>query len=147
MLGGAREYRAHYQRHYCCARIVTFDDIRVYFRPQKFDHAFYENSQNRFGPKDMFCEIRAQRMDWIKATLEAPDAKLYIGWNKCKKCLEENRRVSVVYDDFVVIIEMSLSKGILKANFVTCFEADRSIEKIRQAPAWEKGRCIKMLKK
>ena len=105
-----KEYKKHYERVYQRGDIRTFDGIRVYFRPQKFGHAFYENSQRRKGPKDEFSPDRAQRMDWIKATLENPDAKLYQGWNKDTKCYDEDRRVSVVYEDFVVVVELSFNQ-------------------------------------
>jgi len=147
-LGSAREYKKHYESRYQRGEIRTFDGIRVYFKPQKFGHAFYENSERRAGVKDEFSTERAERMDWIRATLEHPDAKIYEGWNKAKKCYDETRRVSVVYADFVVVIECSLSRNDeLKANFVTCYVADRSIDKIRTAPDWDKLKCLNKLKK
>ena len=148
LLDSSVDYRRHYQQHYCRGEIITFDGIRVYFKPQKFDHAFYKNSQNRRGPKDEFCTVRAQRMDWIKLTLEHPEADLFEGWNSKNGTYDGTRRVSVVYGDFVVIIEMSLSKkGVLKANFVTCYEADNSIGKIRQSPQWDRDKCLIDLEK
>lgn len=142
------QYRSHYERYYCRGNIVTNDGIRIYFRPQKFGHAFYENSLGRKGVKDNFSPDRAQRMDWIKLTLEHPDSKLFVGWNKDKKCHDEARRVSVVYESFVVVIELSLNKkGILKGNFVTCYLADNSIDKITSAPEWNKDKCLESLNK
>jgi hypothetical protein len=141
-----KEYKDHYERHYCRGTIVTVDGIRVYFNPQKFGHAFYENSQQKKGAKDMFSKVRAQRMDWIKLTLEHPDAILYSGWNKDEKRYDEDRRVSILYDDFVVVIEISLNlQGHLKANFVTCYSADKNIDRIRKSPIWDKGKCLKKL--
>ena len=141
-------YRQHYERHYCRGCIITHDNIRIYFRPQKFGHAFYQNSEGRKGAKDEFSPERSQRMDWIKLTLEHPDAELFIGWNKDKKCHDEERRVSVVYENFVVIIELSLNKkDVLKGNFVTCYLADKSVDKIKNAPRWEINKCIESLKK
>ncbi|MBX3629267.1 MAG: hypothetical protein KF908_04995 [Nitrosomonas sp.] len=146
--GTASEYKHHYEHHYQRANIVTFDGIRVYFKPQKFGHAFYENSQRKKGPKDEFSPVRAQRMDWIKATLENPSARLYKGWNKEDKTYEENRRVSVVYDGFVVVIELSLNThGELKGNFITCYVADQSINRIVNSPEWDRDRCLKDLEK
>ena len=140
------EYKAHYEKHYQRGTIVTFDGIRVFFKPQKFGHAFYENSQRRNGPKDVFSDQRAQRMDWIKATLENQHAEIFKGWNKDKKVFEENRRVSVIYQDFVVVIEISLNKkGELKGNFITCYVADKSIGKIKESPKWDKDECLKKL--
>jgi len=142
------EYQDHYKRHFCRGVIVTADDIRIYFQSQKFGHAFYKNSQNRKGPKDEFAPERAMRMNWIKHTLEHPDAELYFGWNKKDKCIEEARRVSVVYENFVVIVELSVNKqDKLKGNFVTCYLADRSIGKIKASPKWEKEKCLEKLKK
>lgn len=87
-------------------------------------------------------------MDWIKATLESPDARIFQGWNKEKRVYEEDRRVSVVYEDFVVVIELSLSnRGELKGNFVTCYVADKSIDKISQSPEWDRGNCMEKLQK
>lgn len=142
------DYKRHYERHYQRARIVTFDGIRVYFQPQKFGHAFYKNSRNKKGAKDEFSPERAQRMDWIKLTLEHPNAEIYMGWNKDKKCIEEDRRVTVVYEDFVVVIELGLNKQLeLKGSFVTCYVADRSIDQIRNSPKWDKDKCLKKLGK
>lgn len=107
ILNSILEYKKHYESTYCRAEIYTLDNIRVYFNTQKFGHAFYENSQHRSGPKDQFSPERAQRMDWIKSTLMHPDALLFFGWNKDKKVYEESRRVSVVFEDFVVVIELS----------------------------------------
>ena len=141
-----REYRQHYERHYQRGTIVTADGIRVYFKPQKFGHAFYQNSQRRKGPKDEFSNERAQRMDWIKATLEHPEAELYMGWNKDQRCYEEARRVSVVFAEFVVVIELGLNRrNELKGNFVTCYVADRSIGRIKRSPVWDKDKCLKKL--
>lgn len=141
------EYRCHYEQYYQRGNIVTFDGMRVYFNPQKFGHAFYENSQRRKGPKDKFSFERAQRMDWIKSTLEHPGAELYMGWNKEEKCHEEDRRVSMIYEDFAVIIELSLNmQGALKGSFITCYVADQSIERIRKSPKWELNKCLRKLK-
>jgi len=143
-----RQYKQHYERHYCRGNIVTHDGIRIYFRPQKFGHAFYQNSQGRQGGKDEFSPERSQRMDWIKLTLEHPNSELFVGWNKDKKCHDEARRVSVVYEFFVVIIELSINKkDELKGNFVTCYLADRSIDKIKSAPKWEIDNYIKYIRK
>ncbi len=148
VLDSVKDYREYYERNYCRATIMTADGIRVYFKPQKFGHAFYRNSRGTKGAKDEFCPVRAQRMSWIKHTLEHPHAKLFMGWNKVNRCYEESRRVSVVFCDFVVVIEMSLSRaGELKANFVTCYEADNSIGAIKKSPPWDRDKCLKKLKK
>jgi hypothetical protein len=100
------EYRQHYEKHYCQEKIFTFDGIRVYFRQTKFGHAFYESSA-RDGKKDWFSKARAERIGWIRATLENPKAELYQGWNKDGKVYDDSRRVSVVYEDFIVVIRIN----------------------------------------
>lgn len=140
------EYRAHYENIYCRGIITTFDGIRVYFSAEKFGHAFYESS-SRDGAKDVFSRVRAQRIDWIRATLENAGASLYQGWDKKSRRYDGTRRVAVVYEDFVVVIVMSLKRdNTLKANFVTCYQADNSIDKIRSSPVWLREDCVEQLR-
>lgn len=148
-LDSPRDYRRHYERNYQRGKIITADGIRVYFAPQKFGHAFYENSQQQRGPKDIFSPVRAQRMDWIKFSLEnAKPENIFEGWVKVKNVYEPTRRVTVVYDDFVVVADLSINmKGELKGNFVTCYVADRSIDRIRSGPLWDRERCVNALSK
>ncbi len=141
------EYRAHYERVYCRGTVTTFDGIVVYFRADKFDHAFYESSA-RDGRKDQFSFERAERIDWIKATLETPEANLYQGWDKWKERYDLGRRVCEIYEDFVVIIEIRQTRsGKLKGDFVTCYTADNSIGKIKRSPEWTEGKCRAELNK
>ncbi len=52
----------------------------------------------------------------------------------------------MVYEDFVVVVAMGLTAhGALKANFVTCYQADNSIGKIKGAPAWSREACLRLL--
>lgn len=139
------EYQAHYEHIYCQGNIRTFDGIRVYFASGKFEHAFYESTA-RNGNKDAFSSERAERIDWIKATLEHPQAELYEGWDKGSHSYDSTRRVAVVHENFVVVIAMRLNKNdSLKANFVTCYQANNSISKIRASPAWSKDDCMRLL--
>lgn len=141
------EYRAHYERLYCRDSVHTFDGIRVYFAATKFDHAFYESSA-RDGRKDMFSAVRAARIDWIKATLAHPQATLFEGWDSVTRRHDSTRRVAVVYEDFVVVVAMGLKvSGELKANFVTCYQADNSIGKIKTSPTWSRADCLRLLQK
>ncbi len=140
------EYKRHYEKHYCRGEVITFDGIRVYFKKQVFGHAFYENSLRQAGGKDEFSPTRAQRMDWIKSTLANRDAELYVGWNKKHKCYEDSRRVSVVYEDFVVVIELYLSKqDDVRAKFITCYIADSSIHRIKKSPKWNREKCLQKI--
>lgn len=106
---------------------------------------FYESTA-RNGIKDVFSPVRAQRIDWVKATLEHPTAALFEGWDKTLRQYDATRRVAVVYEDFVVVVVMSLKlDGSLKANFVTCYQADNSIGKIRTSPVWSRAACLHLL--
>jgi len=139
------KYKIHFEETYCKTPTLTFDGIKVFFSKNNFEHAFYESSDRR-GSKDIFSIIRAQRIDWIKKTLENASASIYQGWDKKKKVYMPHRRVSVVYEDFVVIISLSLNKtGDLKGKFITCYQADNSIGKIRNSPIWDKKSCINYL--
>ncbi|SMB89022.1 hypothetical protein SAMN05660772_01269 [Pasteurella testudinis DSM 23072] len=136
-----QDYRSFYENHYCRAEIITADGIRVYFSASKFNHAFYESSKGK--SKNEFSQIRAERMPWIAHTLKHPDASLYQGWISATKTHDPARRVSVVYGDFVVVIDMSVNqRNQLKANFVTCYVADNSIDRIRKSPVWSRDECL-----
>jgi hypothetical protein len=134
-------YRAHYEASYVRARVSTHHGIPFYFHRDKFDHAFFE-ATNRDGVKNQFSLPRAQRMDWIAETLREPNADWYQGWVKHKKHYDVTCPVSVAYGDFVVIIRLSKKRDAsLKANFITCYDADNSIGKIRQSPIWTLQDC------
>jgi len=140
------KYQQHYVHCYCRGNIRTYDGIRVYFAPATFSHAFYESS-NRAGRKDLFSRTRAERIDWIKTTLEHPDAQLFKGWDGKVQQYNDVRRVAVVYEVFVVVVAMSLKRSTneLKGNFITCYHADNSIDKIRQSPGWSRVECLRQL--
>lgn len=141
------DYRAHYVRKYCRGRILTADGIHVFFKPDAFGHAFYESTA-RDGRKDTFSPARAARIDWIGATLEHPQARLLAGWMKQTRSYDHTRRVAVVYGDFVVVIGLRLdAQEMLKANFVTCYQADNSLPKILTSPAWSREACVLALRK
>jgi len=130
------QYRKHYESLYCSKPILTFDKIPVWFKKSSFRHAFFESS-HRDDKKDKFSPVRSQRIDWIKATLQNSGAMLYCGWDKAKRRYDPRWRVSVVYDDYVVVIQLRLKQdGSLKAEFRTAYVADNSIAKIRNSPKW-----------
>ncbi|MCA1287911.1 hypothetical protein [Salipiger bermudensis] len=134
-------YRAHYEATYVRSRITTHHGIPVFFHKDKFGHAFYE-ATNRDGVKNQFSMPRAQRMNWIGATLNAAAADWYQGWIKPRKRYDPSRSVAVAFGDFVVVLRFSAKQnGELRANFVTCYDADNSIGKIRQSPTWTLQDC------
>lgn len=131
------EYREHFCGKYCSRPVDTFDGLKVRFRKDQFEHCFFESS-NRDGVKDRFSSLRAERMDWIQATLQNPNAELFVGWDKRRKRNDKHSRVAVVMGNYVVIIRRT---GIGKANFVTAFVADTqsSIDAIKSSPKWIVG--------
>ncbi|MBW7875629.1 MAG: hypothetical protein H3C47_06560 [Candidatus Cloacimonetes bacterium] len=140
------EYRDHYRNVYCRKPMVTFDQIEVRFPLDQFEHAFFE-SKSRNGIKDTFSKNRAQRIDWIKATLLSPHATLFEGWDYKTKMYDGSRRVAIMFECFVVVISLSLSKNSeLTGKFITCYQADNSIEKIQRSPKWQKDSCLHKLK-
>jgi hypothetical protein len=139
-------YRAHYERTLCLGNIVTHDGIRVFFDKSKFDHAFFESSTRR-GENDVFSTDRAERMGWIAVALADVNAPRLQGWLKREGRYDSTRRVTVIMQDFVVVVALSKRRdGALKANFITCYKAENSIEKILRAPAWNEQECLDALR-
>ena len=137
------EYRSHFERIYCPAPITTFDGIVVVFKKSDFDHCMYESTQ-RNNIKDKFSKTRSERIDWIKATLQNPQAMFYQGWITKKRQYAPNRRVAVSWGSFVVIIQVLKSseaqQTITRARFITAYLADPgTISKIQQSPRWWVG--------
>lgn len=130
-----KQYRRHFENIYCKGNIITFDGIKVYFRKDDFDHCFYESINFK---DDKFSKERSERINWIKETLEDPNADLRCGWDKKKKKIDCSRRVAIVNNDYVVIISISKRRnGTLKAQFITAYVADKSINKILRMPKWK----------
>ncbi|MFH1968769.1 MAG: hypothetical protein ABIJ53_00455 [Verrucomicrobiota bacterium] len=132
--GTEAEYRAHYERVYCRGAVSTFDGIAVRFRKNRFAHCFYESTL-RNQVKDAFSAQRAERIDWIKAALQDPNADLHVGWDGKKKRYDRSHRVALVVGDYVVVIRMS---GNQTAQFVTAYVADSpsTLAKIKGSPKW-----------
>ncbi len=137
----AEQYRRHYERTYCCGTITTFDGIHVRFRKRHFGHCFFESSR-RDGIKDTFSRRRAERIDWIAATLRDPDAELYVGWNRDKRRYDPGRRIAILSGEFVVVIALIGEKA---ADFVTAYVLDSvrpglpsTLQRIRKSPRWQK---------
>ncbi len=145
-LASQDEYQVYFEEQYCKKPLITCDGIPVYFAKRKFKHVCFESS-NRDGKKDVFSTVRAERLSWVAITLKSESAKLYQGWNKYKRCYEPASRVAFEFEEFVVVVRMSLSSnGTLKGEFITCYQADNSIGKIKKSPMWEKSMCIEKLK-
>jgi len=129
------EYRAHYERCYCRAEIHTFDGLRVYFPKQQFDDAFFESADRTARDKSVFSKARAERIDWIRAAIEEPKAELYQGWDRDKKVFAKDRRVILIFGNYVVVLQIRGKRS--SATFITAYVADpKTIQKIRSNPRW-----------
>lgn len=130
-------YRAHFEAVYCRGPIMTFDGIAVRFRKSDFDHCCYKTKRGGYK-KEVFCPIRGERIDWIKAALEDPSADLRVGWDNTRKRHLHNRRVAIVSGSYVVVID--ILKGGKKAELVTTYVADsgpgETLSKIKRNPKW-----------
>ncbi len=144
----AQGYLDHYKSVYCRSAIMTVDGVRVYFSPDKFHHAFYEKNPNTGRKNNYISKKRAMRIDWIKSAIESASAQRYQGYHRRSGHISE-RCVSIVYDDYVVVLDFSLKRnGDLKASFVTAYVADtgHTIKKIKSGPVWSKSDCLLILK-
>lgn len=141
LLKDKAEYKKHWIKNYCQQGIKTFDGIVVYFRHEDFEHAFYESVTSK---NDTFSVKRAERMWWIATALKDPMSQLYMGWNKQKKCYDNQRRVAIVMGNYVVVIAISKKKP-KQAKLITAFVADTpskpgrpsTIDQIRRSPKWK----------
>jgi len=126
------EYRTFFEATYCRGPIVTFDKIEVRFRKKDFNHCFFESVNAK---DDTFSSLRAERLLWIKTTLQDPDSEKYIGWDRHKKKYDKSRRVTLVKNNYVVVIVLTGEK---KADFITAYVADseETLRKIRSSPEW-----------
>ena len=130
-------YRAHFETVYCQGPILTFDNIAVRFRKSDFDHCCYKTERGGHK-KTVPCPMRCERIDWIKAALEDPNADMRVGWDNRRKCYLHNRRVMIVSGNYVVVID--ILKGDSKAELVTAYVADsgpgETLSKIKKNPKW-----------
>jgi len=127
----AAEYRSYFESNYCQGPIETFDGIKVRFRKRDFNHCFFESIEEK---DDTFSFKRAERVLWIKAALQDPEAELRVGWDNKKKRPAVNRRVAIVMCDWIVVIQMTGQK---EAVFKTAFIAnERALRMIRTNPEW-----------
>lgn len=125
------EFFNHFKKTYCRGTITTFDGIQVRFRTGQFYHCCFDSVHSK---DDTFSHQRAARLDWIKAVLESPEAELRVGWDNVKKRPATNRRVALVADSYVVVIQLRHDRN---ANFVTAFIANgRAVAQIRTNPLW-----------
>ena len=139
------EYKQHYHSKYCESGIVTHDGIPIRFALSRFEHAFYErSSSDRRTPKDTFCLPRAKRIDWIEEALTNPAYTMYEGWLKYKEVYTSERRITLVDDGYLVMIDLFKKKDTLRGEFITAYSPlRRTLKNIKSGPKWteyKKGR-------
>ena len=139
-------YQQYFVGKYCAGPMLTHDGIPVYFKRQSFYHAFFETVVYK---DDTFSPTRAERIDWIEATLKDLGGTRFQGWVAKTKTYDPTRRVELCYENFVVVLIMGLNKdGDLRAEFLTCYPvANKRLPKVQNAPAWDREDCENALRK
>jgi hypothetical protein len=129
----AVECGKHYNQVYCAGPIPTFDGIMVRFDKRDFLHLFFES---RGGTKNVFSIRRSERIDWIKAALQDPNAELFQGYDKTRKTYAPERRLCLVSGDYVVVIALT---DVDKAHIITAFVIDdpAALQQIKSSPKWK----------
>lgn len=136
------DYRKYFDDNYCSSPITTFDGLKVFFGRDRFDDCMFESSNRRMRSNDIFSRHRAERIDWIKATLLDPNAVPREGWDRDNQVPDPNSRVTNSFGDYVVVIYISKTRqGIWKANFKTAYDADINIGRIRSMREWDIKNC------
>ena len=131
------ELRSLWISTYCDTEtpIYTFDSIQVKFHADMFDHAFYESQNRKKRDKSILSLNRCQKMLWIKDTLQDPTAILKQGWDRENKKYMKNRRVAIVKNNYVVIIQLFNRNS---ARFISAYEMSEPVNlmKIFTSPNW-----------
>lgn len=134
-------YKNIFNDFYCKSPVKTFDNILVFFKEDDFEHAFYMSQNRRKKDKSMFSHKRARRIYWIKWVLENPNAELYKGYNHKTRAYEDNRRLALCVDNYVVVIQFRANRN--KAKFITAYVADginghgqKAIDLIKGGEKW-----------
>lgn len=134
-LANEADYRAHFLGKYCNAPRTTRDGIPVHFLERHFGHAFFESANRSKGDKSVFSRERAERIEWIGEALADPSAELFVGWNQKKGAHDPSRRVTVVFEDYLVVLQVVERKAL--AYFTTAFVAGpRTLAMVRSGPLW-----------
>ncbi len=131
-------YRKIWKENYCNSEnlIYTFDNIRVKFYEDMFDHAFFESANRKMKDKSILSFKRLKKMLWIKDVLNDANAIVKQGWMRDKKKYTRSRRVALVKDNYIVIIRII---NLNTAKFLTAYEIDNNenLNKILNSPDWK----------
>ena len=115
--------------YFSLSSLNTFNDIKyvqISVVNQKTNKSALESSRYRNGIKMI--------------ALNQPDtetglyyADLYVGYESKTKSYTRSKRVAVVKNNYVVVIQIYADK---KAKFITAYVADELIDKIKNGPKW-----------
>ena len=132
------ELRQLWKETYCDPTnpIFTFDDVQVKFYEDMFDHAFYESDDWKKKDKSILSHNRLEKMFWIKEALEDKDTIRKKGWSRETKSYSDNRRVTLVKGDYMVVIRFTKQN---EAKFVTAYQNlnDDNLQLVLESPEWE----------
>ena len=134
ILNNENEYRQFYINYYCNTDIITHYGIRVSFKPDQFEHAFFSSKLRHKKDKSIFNTERAKRITWVKKVLEDQNVPIYQGWDSKKKIHDATRRVALVTPDGYVVVIRFITKN--HARFVTAYLIDNPsvLKKIQAGP-------------
>lgn len=115
--------------------ILTFDGVLVKFYDSMFDHAFYESDNWKKKDKSILSYNRCEKMLWIKDALEDPDTIIKHGWDKKTKSYSDDSRVTIVKQDYLVVIRFIKTNV---AKFITAYQNldDDNLKLVKESPDW-----------
>jgi len=131
-------YRRAYEERYCArGPLLTHDRMSVFFYPDAFDHAFFQDTDRR-GAKitPVFIFPRAKRLLWIEACLEdvsLPSYSRIMPWE------EERRLILVPTEPYLVVIrDVRREAGGTSGKFLTAYPVTSrlALSKMRGNPVW-----------
>lgn len=130
------ELRTLWSDTYCSIPVRTFDGITVKFYSEMFDHAFFESFKRKEKDKSILSLNRCEKMLWIKDALEDATTIRKQGWINKTKTYDENRRVTLVKDNYIVIIQLYSKE---KARFISAYEIndEENLKLIKDGPDWK----------
>ena len=114
ILADEAAYQQHFVAKYCAGPLMTHDGIPVYFKRHAFYHAFFDTVVHK---DDTFSQLRAERMDWIEATLTDAQTNRLQGYLSKTKQHDPIRRMELRFQNFIVVLIMGLAQdGTLKGQ-------------------------------
>ena len=134
-LSSESEYRSHYEDSLVKgAQVITADGYEVQFFTERFDHAFFRDSNRNVKDKAIFNQERAQRMDWIRELLESQSAEEY----KRLKSDSKINRITLEPTTPYVVITQVMSEEDKKLRFITAYivDSETALENMRSNPKW-----------